>query len=90
MATLGLLSPEFPSSSLTENLDAMAATGAVAVQFDLNSAVGETFPIELSQASVEAIRKGFAERKLQLAALSGTYNMIDPDRQVRETGAAAL
>jgi sugar phosphate isomerase/epimerase len=90
MATLGLLSPEFPSSSLTENLDAMAAAGAVAVQFDLNSAVGETFPIELSQASVEAIRKGFAERKLQLAALSGTYNMIDPDQQARETGAAAL
>jgi sugar phosphate isomerase/epimerase len=90
MATLGLLSPEFPSSSLTENLDAMAATGAVAVQFDLNSAVGETFPIELSQTSLEAIRKGFAERKLQLAALSGTYNMIDPDPQARETGAAAL
>jgi sugar phosphate isomerase/epimerase len=90
MATLGLLSPEFPSASLAENLHAMAATGAVGVQFDLTSAVGETFPIELSQARVESIRGGFAERKLQLAALSGTYNMIDPDRKARETGAAGL
>ena len=46
--------------------------------------------MELSPARVEAIRGGFAERKLQLAALSGTYNMIDPDRQARETGAAGL
>jgi sugar phosphate isomerase/epimerase len=90
MATLGLLSPEFPSTSLAENLDAMAKTGAISVQFDLQTAVGETFPIELSPASVEAIRKGFAERKLQLAALSGTYNMIDPDPQAREAGAAGL
>jgi sugar phosphate isomerase/epimerase len=90
MATLGLLSPEFPSASLAENLDAMAAVGAAAVQFDLASAVGETFPLELSQVSIEAIRGGFSERRLKLAALSGTYNMIDPDRQARETGAEGL
>jgi sugar phosphate isomerase/epimerase len=90
MATLGLLSPEFSSATLAENLNAMAATGAVGVQLDLASAVGETFPMELSQASVEAIREGFWQRKLQLAALSGTYNMIDPDRQAREAGAAGL
>jgi sugar phosphate isomerase/epimerase len=90
VATLGLLSPEFPSSSLAENLDAMAATGAAGVQFDLTSAVGETFPTKLSEASIEAIRQGFAERKLQLVALSGTYNMIDSDRQARARGAAGL
>jgi sugar phosphate isomerase/epimerase len=90
MATLGLLSPEFPSASLAENLDAMAATGAVEVQFDLISAVGETFPAELSPASVEAIREGFRQRKLRLAALSGTYNMIDPDLQARKAGAEGL
>ena len=46
MATLGLLSPEFPSDSLNSNLEAIAATGAKAVQFDLASAVGDTFPTE--------------------------------------------
>ena len=90
MATLGLLSPEFPSGSLSANLDAIAATGAVSVQFDLASAVGHTFPTELSQDTVEAVKVAFFERELKLAALSGTYNMIDPDPQVRQTGAEGL
>jgi sugar phosphate isomerase/epimerase len=90
MATLGLLSPEFPSVSLSTNLDAIAATGAVSVQFDLASAVGHTFPAELSQDTLEAINAGFSRRQLTLAALSGTYNMIDPDPQAREAGAKAL
>jgi sugar phosphate isomerase/epimerase len=72
-----LLSLEFPSVSLSANLDAIAATGAVCVQFDLASAVGHSFPSELSQDTVEAINADFSERHLTLAALSGTYNMID-------------
>ena len=90
MAILGLLSPEFPSVSLSANLDAIAATGAVSVQFDLASAVARTFPTELSQATIETIKAGFSERELTLAALSGTYNMIDPDPQARELGAEGL
>jgi sugar phosphate isomerase/epimerase len=90
MATLGLLSPEFPSVSLSANLDAIAETGAVSVQFDLASAVGHTFPAELSQDTVEIINAGFSERQLTLAALSGTYNMIDPDPQTRQAGAEGL
>jgi hypothetical protein len=54
MAKLGLLSPEFPSVSFSANLDAIAATGAVSVQLDLASAVGQTFPSELPQDIVEA------------------------------------
>jgi sugar phosphate isomerase/epimerase len=90
MAKLGLLSPEFPSVSLSTNLDAIAATGAASVQYDLVSAVGHTFPTELSQGTVESINAGFSERQLTLVALSGTYNMIDPDPQAREAGAEAL
>jgi sugar phosphate isomerase/epimerase len=90
MAILGLLSPEFPSDSLETNLGAIAETGAVSVQFDLASAVGHTFPTELSQDTVATILTGFAERRLTLAALSGTYNMIDPDPQARALGAEGL
>jgi sugar phosphate isomerase/epimerase len=90
MALLGLLSPEFPSDSLSANLDAIAATGAVSVQFDLVSAVAHTFPTELSEATIETIKAGFSERQLTMAALSGTYNMIDPDPQARELGAKGL
>ena len=90
MATLGLLSPEFPSGSLDANLDSIAATGAVSVQFDLASALGETFPAELSEATIGTISAGFFERGLNLAALSGTYNMIDPDPKARASGGIGL
>jgi sugar phosphate isomerase/epimerase len=90
MATLGLLSPEFPGDSLDANLDAIAATGATGVQFDLVSAVGHSFPAELSGTTFEAIPEGFSRRQLELAALSGTYNMIDPDREGRSVGAEGL
>ena len=90
MATLGLLSPEFPLVSLDANLDAIAATGATGVQFDLVSAVGHTFPTELSAHTIGLITEGFSRRHLTLAALSGTYNMIDPDQQARLVGAEGL
>jgi sugar phosphate isomerase/epimerase len=56
----------------------------------LASAVGHTFPSELSQDTVDAICASFSERQLTLAALSGTYNMIDPDSQARQAGAEGL
>ncbi|HYZ73790.1 MAG TPA: hypothetical protein VE641_11970, partial [Chthoniobacterales bacterium] len=90
MATLGLLSPEFPAVSLDANLDAIAATGATGVQFDLVSAVNHSFPAELSEPTLEVITEGFSRRHLTLAALSGTYNMIDPDQQARLVGAEGL
>ncbi|MBV8484431.1 MAG: sugar phosphate isomerase/epimerase [Verrucomicrobia bacterium] len=90
MATLGLLSPEFPAVSLHVNLDAIAVTSATGVQFDLISAVGQSFPAELSDHTLEAITEGFSRRHLKLAALSGTYNMIDPDQQARSVGAEGL
>ena len=90
MATLGLLSSEFPVVSLDANLDGMAATGATSVQFDLVSAVGHSFPAELPGRTPEAITEGFSQRRLTLAALSGTYNMIDPDPQARLMGAEGL
>jgi sugar phosphate isomerase/epimerase len=90
MATLGLLSPEFPGVSLDTNLDAIAATGATGVQFDLASAVGDSFPAELLESTLKFITEGFSRRHLTLAALSGTYNMIDPDPQARSVGAEGL
>jgi sugar phosphate isomerase/epimerase len=89
MATLGFLSPEFPPG-LAQNLDAMAAAGGVGSQFDLASAVGTTFPDDLSDEQIQAIRDGFIQRRIELSALSGTYNMIDPDPQKRAVGEKSL
>ncbi|WP_081619864.1 sugar phosphate isomerase/epimerase [Rhizobium sp. 2MFCol3.1] len=90
MATLGLLSPEFPSPNLEANLKAMAAAGATGVQFDLVNAFGDTFPESLSESQIAAVKDGFAANGLELSALSGTYNMIDPDPAKRAEGAEGL
>jgi sugar phosphate isomerase/epimerase len=90
MAVLGLLSPEFPGLTLDENLSAMSGTGAIGVQFDLLNALGETLPNEIADTDAQAISDSFARHGLQLSALSGTYNMIDPDPLKRSAGARAL
>jgi hypothetical protein len=64
MAILGLLSREFPSASLEAHLDVIAATGTASVQFDLESAVGHTFPLELSEAAAQTVKGGFLNRQL--------------------------
>src|SRR3569623_1925759 len=86
MLQIGMLAPEFPRGTLDENLDAMAAVGARASQFDLDSAVGATFPSDLSAAEIAAIRDGFSRRGLAIAALSGTVKMIHPDPALRARG----
>ncbi|MFV0383290.1 sugar phosphate isomerase/epimerase family protein [Paracoccus sp. (in: a-proteobacteria)] len=90
MATLGLLSPEFPDASLDQNLSVISAAGASGVQFDLVNALGEIFPAEFRADEVQAVREGFVRYGLELSALSGTYNMIDPNPLKREAGARAL
>ena len=90
MANLGLLAPEFDRTTLERNLDAIAATGAESVQFDLVCAVGETFPVAIDEALCSRIRNAFTERGLTMAALSGTFNMIHPDPTERAAGLAGL
>ena len=90
MLHLGLLAAEFPHATLAENLDAMLPAKARGVQFDLACVVGETLPAGIDDATIERIRSGFAERGLDLSALSGTYNMIHPDRRLRDQGLEGL
>ena len=90
MITPGLLANEFPHPSLEANLDCLLPAGAPAVQFDLVCAVGETLPAAVDDATVARIRAAFDARGLTLAALSGTYNMIDPDETRRNVGLDGL
>lgn len=90
MPTLGLLAAEFQASDLEATLDAMLPARAPAVQFDLACVVGETLPAAVDAATLARVRDGFAARGLRLAALSGTYNMIDPDAGRRAAGLDGL
>jgi sugar phosphate isomerase/epimerase len=90
MVQLGLMGTEFPRDSLEETLDAIAACGVTAVQFDLACALGSSFPEEIGAAAGESIRQAFATRGLKLAALSAYFNMIGPDPDERAAGLAGV
>ncbi len=78
---LGMLAVEFPHLTLAQNLDAIAATGARGVQFDMVCAVGESMPSRIDGPVIELVRRSFDKRGLELSALAGLYNMIHPDEK---------
>ena len=87
---IGIFERVFVRSSLAETLEAVRAHGLGAVQFDLASAGLPSMPdrIELKQAA--AIRAELEARHITMAAVSGTFNIIHPDRSVREMGMRRL
>ena len=102
MARLGVLTSEFERPSLAATLDAVVGHNIGAVQFQLGSAV-PSVPLQtslqmgldvlgahLSPALCAEIRGQLAERGLALAAVDGTFNMIDPDEKRRWTNLGYL
>ena len=77
--------------TLEETLAAIAAHGVAAVQFNLGCVPGhEPLPTALAPGVCEAVRRACAQCGVSLAAVSGTYNMIDPDHARRREGERRL
>ena len=102
MARLGVLTSEFDRPSLEAVLDAIASHGIGSVQFQLGSAV-PSLPLQtslqmgldvlgehLSPGLCTEIREQLAKRNIALAAVDGTFNMIDPDEKRRRANLGYL
>lgn len=76
---LGIFAKTFTRPTVEENLDAIRAHGLTQVQFNLVCAGLPTLPDEIDDALIIRIHRAFAERGLEMTALSGTFNMIHPD-----------
>lgn len=87
---IGIFAKTFARQTLGATLDAVAAHGIRAVQFNLSCAGLPTLPEALDAATCDVIRAAHAERGLTMAAISGTFNMIHPDPQVRSDGLRRL
>ena len=72
-----------PYPTLAATLDAVRAHGLHAVQFDLASAGLPSLPDQIAPEQAAAIREALAARQITMAAVSGTFNIIHPDEQVR-------
>ena len=77
-ARFGIFARTFARNGLGPTLDAVREHCRV-VQWNLSCAGLPTLPDRIEAAQVEAIADALRGRRLKLAAVSGTFNMIDPD-----------
>ena len=87
---ISIFAKTFSRPTLAATLDAVQAHGLGSVQFNLSCAGLPTLPDEISPQTAADIRQELDARGLEMAALSGTFNMIHPDRAQREAGLRRL
>lgn len=87
----GIFAKTFAGGSLEEALDAIAASGLRAIQFNLALTGGPSLPdAPLAPELTRRVRDAVAARGLETVAVSGTFNMAHPDHDVRGHGLDAL
>lgn len=62
------------------------ADGLTATQFNLTTAGLETMPLVYNKDDLDEVKRISKKYNIKLAALSGTFNMIDPDSKARNDG----
>lgn len=87
---IGIFTTVFGRPTLEGTLDAVAASGLRAVQFDLTSAGLPELPEQIDAGVAASIGAAFRERGITMAAVSGTYNIIHPDEAQRRAGLRGL
>jgi sugar phosphate isomerase/epimerase len=87
---LGIMTRTFVRPTLEETLDAVQAYGLSCVQFSLSCAGIAALPDWIEPELSDRIRQAMADRGLAMAAISGTFNMIHPDPQERQSGLRRL
>src|SRR5437868_8405034 len=87
---LGIFAKTFSRPSIETNLDAVAQSGLGLVQYNMACAGMSSLPEYIPAEVTERIRIAAANRGIRVAAVSGTFNMIHPDLDVRRAGLQRL
>jgi sugar phosphate isomerase/epimerase/pimeloyl-ACP methyl ester carboxylesterase len=87
---LGIFAKTFVRPSLAETLEAVSACGLDCVQFNFSCAGLGAMPEKIAPESLAAIAGELRRSGLSVAAVSGTFNMIDPDAARRREGLRRL
>lgn len=82
----GIFSKTYEVSDLEETYRRMTAQGIYHTQFNLSNAGLASLPDTVEEERIESIRMLTDRYKITLDALSGTFNMIDPDEDARKRG----
>lgn len=87
---LGIFSKTFDGIDPTTVLAAVAQAGFTATQYNMGCSGLPAMPDEIGPGVAQAVALAAKEAGVEIAAVSGTYNMIHPDVQTREAGHARL
>ena len=90
MNPIGIFAKTFVRPTLEENLEAVAGHGLSVVQYNLACAGLPSLPERIEPSLARQIAAAAASRGITLAAVSGTFNMIDPVRERRDAGIRRL
>ena len=87
---IGIFAKAFARPSLEAALDAVRAHGLDCVQFNLACAGLPSLPDQLADDETERIRVAVQARRIEMAAISGTFNMCHPEASERARNLARL
>jgi sugar phosphate isomerase/epimerase len=90
MNPIGIFAKTFARPTPEENLDAVRSHGLAVVQYNLACAGLPSLPERIEPALAQRVAAAAAARRIRIAAVSGTFNMIDPNRERRDAGMRRL
>ncbi len=83
---IGIFAKTFVRPTLEETLDAVVMHGIRSVQFNMACAQLPSLPPHIDDSVSDSICRALRKRKIVMAAVSGTFNLIHPDHHSRERG----
>lgn len=83
---LGIFAKTFEGAQPRAVLDAAAAAGFASAQYNMACSGLASMPDSIDEGEAGAVAAAAKDAGIEIAAVSGTYNMIHPDRVVREAG----
>lgn len=87
---LGIFAKTFAGSDPAAVLTQVAAAGFAAAQYNFACSGLPSMPGAIPAGAAEAVFRAARRAGVEIAAVSGTYNMIHPDKAVREAGHVRL
>lgn len=83
---LGIFAKTFPGGTPGEVLKQCVESGYSVAHYNMTCSGMPSMPLEISDADCESIQSSALENKIELVAVSATYNMIHPNPLVRQDG----
>jgi sugar phosphate isomerase/epimerase len=83
---LGIFAKTFVRPTVEQTLDAVVANKLDCIQFNFACAGSESMPRQIDPILAKRIGSAARERRIRMAAVSGTFNMIHPDAKQRADG----